>query len=167
MFAFIMEKKETGSDYNNISFNGFTGRTEELKKVKRFSFCKIMMYQTDLDIHSQRVFWIAEALLPFAVKSLNNFDPEKARTLALVHDDAEIVTGDVQLGDKLKMTSEQLQTVHDNEAEAVLKLSERFPKTINNYRYQELLNHALHKDCIEAQFVSYCDKLDAFGETFH
>ena len=35
-----------------------------------------------------------------------DFDVEKARTYAAIHDDPEIITGDVQYGSKLQMSKE-------------------------------------------------------------
>ncbi|MBI3032017.1 HD domain-containing protein [Candidatus Woesearchaeota archaeon] len=153
--------------FNQISFQSFTGRSDALQSIKRFAICNPMFYRTDLLMHSQRVSWIVETLLPFANNVFSNFDGEKARTLALVHDDAEIITGDIQLYYKLKMTPEQLRQYEQNEDKAIDELSMRYPKTVNNYNYQSLLLHALHKDCIEAQLVSLADKLDAFGESLH
>lgn len=153
--------------FNQISFDSFNGRTEALQSIKRFAMYKTMYYRTDLLMHSQRVSWIVTSLLSFATNVFSDFDGEKARTLALVHDDAEIITGDIQLYYKLRMAPHELQQYEENEHKAIEVLSKRYPKTINNYNYQSLLLHALHKDCIEAQIVSFADKIDAFGESLH
>ncbi len=150
-----------------ISFENFTGRKDALQSIKRFAMYNPMHYRTDLLMHSQRVSWIVTSLLPLVNKVFSDFDGEKARTLALVHDDAEIITGDIQLYYKLRMTPEELQQYEQNEHKAIEVLSKRYPKTINGYNYQSLLLHALHKDCIEAQLVSFADKIDAFGESLH
>lgn len=66
-----------------------------------------MMYRTNLYTHSYRVAAIVHALNPFAEKVFGKaYDERKAEILALVHDDAEIVFGDVQLGNKSRMTAE-------------------------------------------------------------
>jgi 5'-deoxynucleotidase YfbR-like HD superfamily hydrolase len=154
-------------EFQNISLSDFIGREDELKKIKRFLKYPTMFYRTDLVIHTERVLAIAEELLPLAIKTLDNFDPELVRVLALVHDDAEIVTGDVQLYDKLRMTSEQLAQLDKEEEKALELLAKRFPEKINGYVYKEVLKLPIKKEKVEAQFISLCDKLDAYGESFH
>lgn len=158
---------ELNMQFKQISFKGFNGRKEALQSIKRFAVCNPMFYRTDLLIHSYRVHWLVEALLPLAAGTFSELNPEKARTLALVHDDAEIITGDVQLYVKLKMTPKEQHQHEQNELEAIEQLSQRFPQMINGFNYQQLLLHALKKNCIEAQLVSLADKLDAFNESLH
>lgn len=141
-------------------------REKKLKEIYRFSLFKTVFYRQNLWVHSQRVSWIVEDLLPLA-ESFLHIDPEKARTLALVHDDAEIITGDIQAGHKAQMSKEELEEIDRREEEAIETLAERYPKEINSYTYRELLRSALKKDTLEAQLVSYADKLDAYGETVH
>jgi hypothetical protein len=106
-------------------------------------------------------------LTPIAAAIFRKFNADKAQTLALVHDDAEIITGDVNFAQKRRMTKAQLRQVEQNEAAAIEALAERYPEIIGGFSYKALLCHALHKDCIEAQVVSYADKLDAMCEAAH
>ena len=154
--------------FKPIVFEGFNGRDEALRKIIRYITYTPMYYRTNDLGHSQRVCWLVEELIPLAEKVYgSNFDGEKARTLARVHDDAEIITGDIQLGNKLLMTAEELAKVKYDEENAIEIISKRFPKSINGYSYRELLLHSLKKDCLEALLVKFCDKLDAFGEALH
>src|SRR3989344_3516771 len=106
--------------FKPISFEGFYGREDELKKVIRYHKYVPMFYRTNLQMHSNRVLWLVEDLIPLAKKVYGSkFDIEKARTLAKVHDDAEVITGDVQLGHKLQMSSSELANVHSDEASAI------------------------------------------------
>ncbi len=106
--------------------------------------------------------------MPIAVENYNSeLNPEKALTLALVHDDAEIITDDVSRYDKDRMTQEQLLYHEQREEDAIKYLSTIWPKNINGFSYKGLLYHALRKDCLEAQLVSYCDKIDGFCEALH
>lgn len=148
-------------------FRDCTDRKEELEQIERFSMYPVMYYRTNLYIHSLRVSWFVGELIPFALQTWDNFNQSLAMTLALVHDDAEIITGDIQLGHKLKMSPEQLAEVDRQEEKAIEIISQRFPLTVNGFSYKRLLVHALRKDCLEAQMVSLADKLDAYGESLH
>lgn len=142
-------------------------REEKLRRIERFSMFDIFVYRSTLWDHSRRVSAIVEEISPIAQKVLANYDPEKARILGLVHDDAEVITGDVQLGHKQAMNSEQLTKTEKSEADAIEQLADIYPLEIGGYNYRELLYHALRKDCVEAHVVSYADKLDAFCESLH
>ncbi|HVM73875.1 MAG TPA: YfbR-like 5'-deoxynucleotidase [Candidatus Paceibacterota bacterium] len=153
--------------FREIDLRIFPGeRKEELENIYRYSYFDTVLYRSNLWMHSHRVLWLLEELVPMAQKYLN-FDIEKARVLALVHDDAEMVTGDVQAIVKARMSPEELQRLEAEEMEAVEKLVRGYPKEVNGYSYEALLGHAAKKDCIEARLVSYVDKLDAYCESLH
>jgi hypothetical protein len=84
-----------------------------------------------------------------------------------VHDDAQIITGDIQAGHKAHMTKEQLGDVDKQEIAAIEELARRYPQMVHGYAYKELLMHAKNKDCPEAWLVWYVDKLDSLCETLH
>lgn len=154
-------------NYLDIDLNIFPKeREEKLKSIYRFSIFETVFYRSNLWEHTFRVLWLLEALLPIAQKYLK-FDLEKARTMALIHDDPEIITGDFQAGHKARMSQEQLQKIDALEKEAIEELSEKFPKEINSYSYKKLLLNVSNKDCIEAKLVSYVDKIDAYCESLH
>lgn len=151
-----------------ISINEIKGREDKLRAIKRFSLFPVMFYRPDLFIHSKRVSWIVEELIPYAEKAFgSSFDANKARVLSLVHDDAEIITGDYQYGVKIKMSAREIEEIEKEEERAIEILSEHFPEEIEGYSYKGLLLHALRKDCIEAQLVSFADKFDAFGDVLN
>ena len=153
--------------FENIDLSAFPSERERsLKEIYRYGKFKTMFYRSNLWDHSKRVLWIVEDLLPIASKYLN-IDPNKARTLALVHDDPEIITGDMPGDHKTKMSAAEALE-HDKKEEAAIKeLSQKYLQEINGYSYEDLLLHALKKDCPEAWLVSYADKLDAYGESMH
>ena len=147
---------------------GFEGREEALEKITRFSLYDVMFYRTDLLMHSQRVYWLVKDILPKAKEVYGEeLDEDKVLALAVVHDDAEIITGDIQLADKLEMLEKEVAEVDANEAKAIEELAECWPKTFQNYDYRSLLYHVRDKDCLEAQLVSLADKLDAYCEALH
>ncbi|MDR3558660.1 MAG: HD domain-containing protein [Candidatus Pacebacteria bacterium] len=153
--------------YKSIDVSGFPAdREQKLKSIYRFSMFETLIYRSNLWMHTHRVLWLVEELLPVAQRHLK-IDAEMARTLALVHDDAEMLTGDVQAGHKARMSIEELCAIELSVEEAIETLAAKSPKTINGYVYKDLLLHTLKKDCIEAELVSYLDKLDAQCESLH
>jgi len=154
-------------DYQSIVASFPESREENLRAIKRYSMTEVFFYRSSLWHHSLRVAFIVDAISGIATELLPGFDAKKAFVLALVHDDAEIITGDVQLGHKQVMSQEQLAEVERKELEAIDTLSSQFPRVVLWYEYRQLLLHAAHKDCIEAQLVSYADKVDAYSEAMH
>ncbi|MCC2631215.1 MAG: hypothetical protein K0S38_1024, partial [Candidatus Paceibacter sp.] len=69
-------------------------REEKLKAINRYSLFEKMMYRSSVWNHTHRVLWLAEELIPIAVKYVK-LDANKVRVLALVHDDEEMITGDI------------------------------------------------------------------------
>ena len=67
-------------------------------RITRFSLYKVMFYRSNLFNHAWHVAWLVDEIAPFAMKKFPQFDSEKAQMLALVHDDAEIIIGDIQAG---------------------------------------------------------------------
>lgn len=148
-------------------FRDFKDRDKYLHLVTRYSMYDVMLYRTNLYTHSHRTAAIVRAINPTALTILSGYDPRKAELLALVHDDAEIIFGDVQAGNKSKMTPKQLLEVQRQEARAIKKIAEQFPKYIDRYVYERLLEEAADHSSLEAQVVSYADKYDALGEAYH
>lgn len=155
--------------YRPISFTDFDGRTEALRAVIRYHRFTPMYYRTNLDIHSRRLCFLVEELIPFAQKIYPSFDADIARTMAHVHDDMEIIMGDIQLGHKLVMNKKELASLHAQERDAIAKISKRFPKTVNGYSYRGLMERYQTTDPndIEMLVIKYCDKLDAYCEALH
>ncbi|NVN96867.1 HD domain-containing protein [Candidatus Nomurabacteria bacterium] len=144
-------------------------REENLLKIKRYHKFKVMFYRTNNLIHSRRVLFLLEEILPIIKILYPNFDEKKARLIALYHDNHEIVIegGDIPLQYKLMMNDEELSDLERKEILAVEMLSKSYPKYIKGYEYKQLSLHAIHKDCIEAQAVSFVDKIDGYCEAIH
>ncbi|MFH0701005.1 MAG: YfbR-like 5'-deoxynucleotidase [Candidatus Woesearchaeota archaeon] len=157
-------------DFAPIILEGFEGREEALAQIKRYvhEITHTMFYRTNDLIHSRRVLWHLEEALPKILGVYGNgFDVGFGRTLALVHDDLEILTGDVQLHDKEHMNTEELEALAREEKKAIPKLVKRYNPIANGYGYEELLLAAKEKSRLEAQFVSFFDKFDGGGEAWH
>jgi hypothetical protein len=157
-------------EFEPVVLDGFEGREEALAQIKRYihELTQIMFYRTDDLIHSRRVLWHLEEALPDIVGVYGNgFDVGFARTLALVHDDLEILTGDLQLHDKVRMTPEQREDHARKESDAIPIVVGMYDTVANGHDYKELLTAAKDKTCLEAQFVSFFDKFDGGGEAWH
>jgi 5'-deoxynucleotidase YfbR-like HD superfamily hydrolase len=153
--------------FKPIDFSAFPKeREEKLKQIYRYSLFEHMMYRSSVWDHTHRVLWLAEEILPIAEKYLK-LDVEKVRALALVHDDEEMITGDIPGGVKFAMSEEEKKKLLEKENIAADELAQKYPKEVHGYSYRALLKHSAHKDCLEAQLVSYLDKADAYGESLH
>jgi 5'-deoxynucleotidase YfbR-like HD superfamily hydrolase len=141
-------------------------REAGLKGLSRYSMFELMYYRPNLWQHSHRVLWLIEALAPIAQTYLQ-IDIEKARIMGFVHDDAEMVTGDIQAGHKARMSAEELAKLDQNEERAAAELAARYPKEVHGYNYESLLVEMVRKESIESMLVSYADKLDAYCESMH
>ena len=155
--------------YLDLNFKDFNGREADLKNIYRYGPYKPMFYRTNLWIHSHRLVWFIEEITPLVKKSFPHFNASLAKTMAAIHDDFEIIMGDVQLGSKLIMSPDEKLKLKYQEREAIEKISQRFPTMINGFSYKELLlryeNFAPND--IESTIVKLVDKFDAFGEALH
>ena len=89
--------------------DGFTFR-EKLKEIKRYNdkHFDIMHYRTNDWIHSKRVLYHMESVLPLIKEIYDDaFDENYARAECVVHDDVELIIGDVMLYQKEQMTPEE------------------------------------------------------------
>jgi len=145
----------------------FQAREEQLRRIYRWRNRRPMFYRPHLFSHSKKVAWLVGTVLPSVRTILKNFDEKRAFALALVHDDAEILTGDYQAGDKANMSREQLSVLDKEEREAVQVLAAKFPKIVGGYDYKELLFDILDLTTPEAWVAKYLDRFDAFGEGLH
>lgn len=148
-------------------FRGFKGREKSLRFITRYGLYHTMFYRTNDFIHSKRVSYLVTAISPYAIKIWPNFNTSKAQIMALIHDDIEIVIGDIQAGNKSKMTNQQLSSLFETEKQAITKIAKNFPNKIGKYVYEELLNEIAENNTPESIVVKYADKMDAFGEALH
>ena len=149
-------------------FADFTGREADLRKVVRYHVFTPMYYRSHLFTHSKRVLWLLQSILPLVETVFKtDFDTTKAQLLAVVHDDPEIVMGDIQSGHKRKLNAAQLAEVERLEQESIATMAERFPYSVLGYRYQDLLSESQEIKTLEAKLLKYIDRFDAFGEALH
>ncbi len=156
----------TDAEYYQL-FAAFRERDEKLRAITRYSMYKTMLYRTNVYGHARRVMWLVEEMLPYLRAVWTDFNEEKARLMALIHDDFEIFLGDIQAGDKSKMTDEQLADVHRRELLSIDQVADLFPEFVGKYNYRALLKEIVTEETRETWVVKYADKMDGFGEALH
>lgn len=146
----------------------FPLRTEGLSRITRYSLYETMYYRGTILHHTKRVSALVKELNPYMEATFGDlFDPIRARLLAEVHDDPEIFIGDIQAGNKEKMSVDQTNQVEAMELQAIEQLSRSLPVEIEGFNYRQLLEEAHAIQSVESQFVKYLDKYDAFGEALN
>lgn len=149
-------------------FANFVGREDDLRRIVRYHIYSPMYYRSNLFTHSKRVLWLLQSILPLVEQVFGGrFDSTKAQIMAVIHDDLEIVMGDVQAGHKNKMSPEQLAVVAAQEEKATATMAARFPFSVAGYDYGELLRECQEVNTLEAKVLKYVDRFDAFGEALH
>ncbi len=151
-----------------IFSKSFKERRNDLQALKRYGRFDVMLYRTNLGIHITRVGAIVEKLLPFT-SIYQDFSSKKALLISEHHDDYELILegGDIPLQLKLMMDVEEKENLKMKEVLAAERIAEFYPKSVKGHRYLDLLLHAIHKDCKEAQLYSFADKLDGYCEAVH
>lgn len=147
--------------------SNFPGREAALRKITRYSIMPRMFYRSNLWTHARRVTKIAKAISPLIKRRCPEYDEARTLAIAQVHDDAEMITGDVQAGNKSKMSAQELAELERAERAAVEELACKYPEFLGGYRYKDLLLASIDRGDTEAQAVQFADKLDAFGEALH
>lgn len=146
----------------------FPLRTEGLSQITRYSLYETMYYRGTILEHTKRVSTLVTELSPYMKESFGDlFDANRARLLAEVHDDPEIFIGDIQAGNKEKMSQDQSNEVKQMELQAIDRLTNSLPENIEGHNYYQLLNEVHLSQSLESQFVKYLDKYDAFGEALN
>ena len=153
---------------NDIDFSGFVGREEGLKKIGRYYIYVPMFYRPSVYFHSRKLFCLLkQALFDIQNKLDKNFDFDRTLIMALVHDDAEMIIGDIQASFRPKMSQAELKNADQAEIAATESLAKKFPQKINGYNYQELLLEIFKRNTLASQVVKYLDHLDAHNEALH
>lgn len=138
-----------------------------LKNLYRYSAFDLMFYRHNLWDHCQRVSWLVEELEPVVRTYYKKYDAERARITALMHDDAERFTGDIQARVKARASKHAESRMDKDEEKAVEELAAISPRMVGKYRYKDLLMEMVERKTLEPQIVTYADKLDAFCESLH
>ncbi len=142
-------------------------REKMLDEIFRWKVCQNFFHRSSVWLHAQRVRLMVDALARVAAEFLPGYNAKKARLIAVVHDDPEILTGDHQACHKATWSAAKKRRVAKQELEAIGKLAGAFPGSIEGYNYGELLLWGHRKECAESQLMKWCDKLDSYCEATH
>ncbi len=149
-------------------FKDFTGREDMLRAITRYHIRPVMFYRPNLYTHSSHLGWILHDLSNNISEAYGDaVDIEKTILMGLVHDDLEIIMGDVQAAHKAKMSADQTADLIQTESDAIKEISKKFPENIGKYNYESLLREGNHGDTIEAQLMKFADQLDGLCESLH
>ena len=154
------------SSHTEIDLDGFEKRVA-LKQVWRYHIYDDVWYRSNVWDHGVRIFYLLTSCQTEIMQVFPHLDFKKVQILALVHDDVEILTWDVQAGNKQNMSPEQVAQVDKSEEQAIEKLREISPKNVEGYNYGDLLFEVYKKETREAQLLKFFDHLDAFGDALH
>lgn len=130
--------------------------SNNLNKVFRYSEYKELSNTQSTASHSWRLSLMTLTL----AKELNlDIDVDKAVKIAIVHDIAESITGDV---DYSKVYTNKISVEEKSEAEknAIFQLKKSLSLTIGN-EIEDLWKEYEHKNSDEAKFVYALDKIEA------
>ena len=154
------------STHEDINFLGFEKR-EELKNIWRYSSYPDVWYRSNVWNHSIRVFYEVSSMQQEIQEVFPKIDFRKIQVLSLIHDDAEILIGDFQAGNRNHMTVSQLKEIDKQEANGIEAMRKIFPEKIEWYNYWDLLFEIYKKETLESQMVKFFDHIDAFCEALH
>src|SRR3989344_4105231 len=102
----------------------FPDRTEQLRAIIRYRDAyPVMFYRQNVLHHVMRVSWLANELADVAAATFPRYDPRKAELIALVHDDAEIITGDYQASYRTQLTREELDVQLEEELAGIAAIA--------------------------------------------
>ncbi|XOU94919.1 MAG: YfbR-like 5'-deoxynucleotidase [Candidatus Kerfeldbacteria bacterium] len=149
-------------------FKNFEGRKKMLRGIKRYNIRPVMFYRPDLYTHSLHLGLILHDLADNINQVFGDkVDIEKTILMGLIHDDLELVMGDIQAAHKARMTPEQTAELLETESKAITEISQKFPKKIGNYNYESLLREGNDRKTIEARLMHFADQLDGLCESLH
>lgn len=167
----IVPRCQNGSnmDYLLTELSSFQNRKERLENIVRYHGFPTMFYRTNLWQHAHRLYWMVDEVAPRVTSIWPNFNTDRAKLLALIHDDIEMIIGDVQLGEKRTYSEEQQEALNKREQEAVDIIASEFPSMVGNFSYKQTLQdyQDITQTDKEACIVKWIDKFDAFGEALH
>ncbi len=159
---------ETSQGFNAAALTT-SERMAALASVTRYHHYTVMYYRSNLIMHGRRMGCLIQELGESVKKVVPSFDIDRAKLLALVHDDIEICVGDIAAVIKVLMTPEEKVELKKREHDSIPILVQRFFESKNaaGRWYRTLLEEAAVCKTPEAQIMKYADRLDGFGEALH
>ena len=116
-------------------------REQELRNEYRYGFfsCPIY-YKANLWIHTARISWITREIATYLAELCpGKFDIELAVALSIVHDDTEIIVGDIVGPVKMNFTPEEKAKYEQDCRDSIDILYQAYGRDFKTYDYRELL----------------------------
>jgi 5'-deoxynucleotidase len=136
----------------------------DLRGIHRFAEVP-MIHNSDLLQHATRVNSLAMTLTSYLIQAHGlKIDGLRVSRMALHHDDAEVITGDIPSDLKASLTPEEVTALKEAEQKAIEHLSERYMPEKYRDLYIRDYEEMAAKTSIEAQIVDIADKWDGFCE---
>lgn len=144
-------------------------REQELREVYRYGFYDSpIYYKANLRIHTARISWICRNIGEYLEKLRpNTFDIEKLVALSIVHDDTEIIVGDIVWPVKMAFTHEEKAAYEQRCRDSIDILYKAYWNNFTDYDYRELLLMEDAWDSLEYAIMKYADKLEGHLEVYH
>ena len=141
-------------------------REEELNSIMRYeNFTSTMFYRASVLTHC----WKVHALVKQMSEEISEefFDKKLTNTLALIHDDTEIIVGDILAQNKDNFSQAQKQEYEEKCNQAIPILVQNYSEFIEGFNYRELLELEEKNNTAECALVKFADKVDAYHEVCH
>ena len=144
-------------------------RSIALEKKTRFHRQKIMFFRSNLLLHTQRVGYHLEALLPLAQEVYGaGINTNLARAVAQVFDDFELEVGDYDPHERANIEEEIPNAISERRHAVYSDMVRTYADlTFSGVPYVIAIGAALRRASREAQLVHYCDEFNGFGEALH
>ncbi len=160
--AFRLEETEIGSrEYKEKR----TVWSNDLLSVIRFAEVPTI-HKSNLFEHVANVNMLAQSMASYLAATDDNLlDGGKIYRLALHHDDAEVITGDIPSPVKAAFTQEEREAYRKREDEAMVELSQKYMPSKFQQLYLDDWKELTAKQSPEAQLIEIADKWDGLCET--
>lgn len=143
-------------------------RNTGLSHIERWHKYETVFYRQNVYSHKEILKLLVRELNPIARRVFGmDFDTDYALALAEIHDDPEMLTGDIPQTYKDAMSIEEKISLDHKELAACYALAERYGGlSIKGFDYLSLSIAYIKMEDIEAHFVNLLDKIASVWESF-
>lgn len=126
-----------------------------------------MYYRTNVSIHVQRMKVIAKEIAEILQKEWISIDIEHLLNLVEVHDDEEIITGDLVSPKKSAFTQAEKEAFEEKCNKAQIEIIKEFWNLFEGELYEKLVKEEKEGSSLYFFILKYIDKLEANMEVCH
>ena len=148
---------------------------ELLSQINRYGSVENMIHRPNLWIHVRRVAYLAQFLASLynQADDVQPLDLGYIFRMGMMHDDAELITGDISAAVKARMGVEDIQSLKNSEEAAISAIAtgiygfDMHEDTMDYLMYLSIQHDIRTKEDPHAQIVDIADKWDSMGEKIH